>query len=123
MPAMKPEECDSLFEQGMNRGDIEAVVALYEPDGVLIAAPGQVAQGTDAIHATLQRFVAMKPQFKLVVKNFVTSGDIAVVYNDWTGSVEAEGARVEMAGKAIEVCRRQPDGTWRFVVDDPSARD
>jgi uncharacterized protein (TIGR02246 family) len=123
MPATTPEECDALFEQLMNSADIEAVVALYEPDGVLITAPGQLAQGTDAIRGALQGILAMKPQFKLVVKNVVTAGDIAVVYNDWTGSMGDEGARVEISGKAMEICRRQPDGTWRFVIDDPYARD
>jgi hypothetical protein len=30
---------------------------------------------------------------------------------------------MQLSGKAIEVCRRQPDGTWLFVIDDPYARD
>jgi len=46
-----------------------------------------------------------------------------VLYNDWTGTMKGpDGAPVKMAGKAIEIVRRQPDGTWRFVVDDPFAR-
>jgi len=27
-----------------------------------------------------------------------------------------------MQHKAMEIVRRQPDGTWRFVIDDPYAR-
>jgi hypothetical protein len=51
------------------------------------------------------------------------AGDTAVTYNDWTGVMTGpDGAKIEMAGKAIEVCRRQPDGTWRVAIDDPFAR-
>ena len=54
----------------------------------------------------------------------VRSGeDLAVLYNDWSASAKGpDGAPFEMAGKAIEVVRRQPDGSWLFVVDDPFAR-
>jgi hypothetical protein len=29
---------------------------------------------------------------------------------------------MKFAGKAMEICHRQPDGTWRFAIDDPYAR-
>jgi uncharacterized protein (TIGR02246 family) len=119
MPARTPEEVDALFEKYMNAGDLAAVVALYEEDGVLVAAPGQIAQGHDAIRAALESFLAMKPQFKLHVTNTIVAGDIAVLYNDWTATIGDQ----RTSGKAMEICRRQPDGTWRFTIDDPYARD
>ena len=47
----------------------------------------------------------------------------AVLNNDWslTGKA-ADGSAIEMKHKAMEIVRRQPDGTWRFAVDDPHAR-
>jgi len=36
MRAQKPEECDILLMETMNRGDLEAAVALYEPSAVLV---------------------------------------------------------------------------------------
>jgi ketosteroid isomerase-like protein len=46
-----------------------------------------------------------------------------MVYNDWQMSAKRpDGRPVEAAGKALEVVRRQPDGTWRFILDDPYAR-
>jgi ketosteroid isomerase-like protein len=26
-----------------------------------------------------------------------------------------------MQGKAMEIVRQQPDGSWRFIIDDPYA--
>ena len=35
--------------------------------------------------------------------------------------VEDVGKPVSMAGQSTEVVRRQLDGTWRYVVDNPYA--
>ena len=32
------EECDALFERHMNTGDLDALVALYEPNATLVGA-------------------------------------------------------------------------------------
>lgn len=42
---------------------------------------------------------------------------------DFQGTtVEASGKTVEIDQKAIEVLRRQPDGTWRLIVGDSNGR-
>ena len=43
MPARKPEELDRLFAAALNRGDVDALVSLYETDGCLVLEPGKVA--------------------------------------------------------------------------------
>jgi uncharacterized protein (TIGR02246 family) len=123
MPAKSPEEVDTLFEQGMNAGDAKAVAALYEQDAVLVAQPGMVVKGRAAILQALEAIVAGGTSFKLNVIRTLTAGDTAVVYNEWTGTTRSPaGDSTELAGKAIEIVRRQPDGTWLFAIDDPFAR-
>jgi uncharacterized protein (TIGR02246 family) len=120
MPARTPEEVDALFEQGMNRGDARAVAALYEEDAVLVAQPGMVVKGRPAIQQALEGIVAGGTSFKLNVVRKLVAGDTAVVYNEWTGTTRAAaGDMTELNGKAIEILRRQPDGTWLFAIDDP----
>jgi len=118
MPAQTPEAVDALFEKYLNEGNIDALVDLYEPGATLVAAPGQIASGHEAIRTTLGAFIAMKADLKLTVTQTIVAGDIAVLYNDWGGTA----AGSEVSGKAMEICRKQPDGTWRFVIDDPYAR-
>jgi hypothetical protein len=36
--------------------------------------------------------------------------------------VETSGETVEHHSRAIEVVRRQPDGTWKLIVGDPNGR-
>jgi uncharacterized protein (TIGR02246 family) len=123
MPAQKPEECDALFEKCVNEGNLEALVDLYEPDATLIPAPGQVAVGTDAIRAALKPMFDAGFKVKMDLTQTLVSGEVAACYNDWTGTAKGpDGNEMPFSGKAIEICHRQPDGTWKFAIDDPYAR-
>ena len=44
MPITNPEEVLHAFFRAFNQGDIDAVIALYEPQAALVAQPGQVAE-------------------------------------------------------------------------------
>jgi ketosteroid isomerase-like protein len=49
--------------------------------------------------------------------------DLAILYNDGEVTIkDPDGREQEMTSRTMEVVRRQPDGTWRFVFDDPNAR-
>jgi uncharacterized protein (TIGR02246 family) len=124
MTARTPEECDALFERHLNAGDLDALVALYEPTATLVANPGEVSVGHAAIRDALGGFIAAKAQLHLEVGQILRSGDdLAVLYNDWSGHyTDPDGTRVEVAGQAMEVVRRQPDGSWRFAIDDAFGR-
>jgi ketosteroid isomerase-like protein len=46
--------------------------------------------------------------------------DIALLVVDWSFRGTApDGTSVDMSGTAADVVRRDPDGTWRYLVDNP----
>jgi uncharacterized protein (TIGR02246 family) len=124
MPARTPKQCDDLFARYIEAGDVDAVVALYERRGCLVLEGGKVARGPSAIRKAIATFAAMKPKFRMNVARIVKAGDdVAVLYNDWTlEATGPDGTPFTDQGKATEVVRRQRNGTWRYVVDDPRAR-
>ena len=124
MPARTPKQCDDLFARHVEAGDVDAVVALYEPKACLVLEGGRVARGSRAIRKAITAFAAMKPKLKMNVVRIVKAGDdVAVLYNDWTHSATGpDGTSFTDRGKATEIVRRQRNGTWKFVVDDPRAR-
>jgi uncharacterized protein (TIGR02246 family) len=124
MPARTPEECDHLYAEYVNSADLEALLTLYDPGCPLVQRDGSVATGHSAIRGVLGRLIAMQPKISLKVVRVVKAReDIAMVYNDWKMSAHRQdGQLMELAGKAIEVVCRQPDGTWRFLLDDPFGR-
>ena len=118
-----PEACDRLFVEHVNAGDLDAVLSLYEPACRMVRRDGGVAQGHGEIREILARLIAQRPRMTAEIVKVVTAGDLAMVYNDWRLSGKRpDGQPVEAAGKALEVVRRQPDGTWRFILDDHYAR-
>jgi uncharacterized protein (TIGR02246 family) len=63
------------FEAAFNSGDVEQVMALYEPDSVLVAQPGQTVAGPAAIREALFAFLSPRDQSKLTAKRVLQSGD------------------------------------------------
>ncbi len=114
MPAQSPQQLNELVAEALSRGDLDAALALYEPGAVLPNQAGELRTGTDAISQELAPFAAMKPDMKTRITKVIEAGNIAVVYNQWSMTTPAQ-----MSGRAVEVSRRQPDGTWLLVIDDP----
>ena len=120
MPAHKPEDMARTWEAAFNTGDVEQVMALYESDCILVPQPGQTVAGTAAVREALLGFLAVKGQIKLTSKRVLQSGDIALLNGHWDlNGTGPDGSPVSMSGDTNEVIRRQADGTWRYVIDDP----
>jgi ketosteroid isomerase-like protein len=124
MAARTPEECDALFARHVNDGELDAVVALYEPRASLVQQDRSTASGHGPIREVLSGLVAMHPTLRMNVTQVVRVGDdLAVLYNDWSMTGKGpDGGPAALSGKAIEIVRRQSNGTWLFAVDDPWAR-
>ena len=122
MTARTPEDVDRLFGERVNADDAAGVAALYESEGVLVFQ-GTTFQGPEQIRGFLEGMTAAQARITMNVKHVVRAGDVAVLYNDWSMTVTgADGKTEASSGKAIEVVRRQADGSWKYVVDDPGAR-
>ncbi len=121
MTAREPEEAHRLWAERFKAGDLEGLVALYEPDATLMHQPGQAASGTAAIREALGGFLGLKPTFDwLETKPAVRSDDLALLHDPWTLSGTApDGSPVNLSATTADVVRRQADGTWRFVIDNP----
>ena len=124
MAARKPEDCDNLLIEALNTGDLEAAVACYEPDASFVVEPGKVVTGHAAIREVLESWLALKPKLTIEA-NAVQSGDVALLRSKWTlkGTGSDDGKPVEMSGNGTEVVRRQADGSWLFIIDNPAGAD
>lgn len=117
--ANTPEQIHPEFESAFNAGDMDGLLALYEPDAALIPQPGTLAQGLDEIKPALQAFLDLGGTISLDTKTVVTVGELAYLSNRWslTGTTP-DGGPLEMGAVTAEVARRQADGTWVYVIDN-----
>ena len=114
MPAKSPDEICRLFKQYMAEGDIESLLSLYDPQIAFLNQANEVKKGKSELRQELAPFAAAKAIFAFDIKQIVQSGDIALMHTKWKIS-----SPQEMSVYAIEVARRQPDGTWVWLIGDP----
>jgi uncharacterized protein (TIGR02246 family) len=120
MPAYQPAELHALFVDAFNRGDVDALLALYEPDAVFITAPGEHVRGPDEIRAAIEGLLSLGGALRITTRWTTECGDLALLHGDWElPGTDPDGRPHHISALDTEVVRRQPDGTWRFVIDDP----
>jgi uncharacterized protein (TIGR02246 family) len=118
--ATTPEALHRLWAEGVNRGDLDALDTLYEPDAAFVTKPGTVVSGRAAIREANAGLLALKPRATLELLTSVCAGDLALLVSRWSlAGTGDDGAPVTVAGQTSDVARRQADGTWRFAIDNP----
>ncbi|GGS90373.1 hypothetical protein GCM10010176_037660 [Nonomuraea spiralis] len=107
--AERPEDLSRFVVERLNAGDVEGLVALYEPGAVLALPDGGVATGSDEIRRAYAHLVADRPVFTPGRQQpTLRNGDLALT-----------SVRLPDGGVTVEVARRQPDGTWLWAIDQP----
>lgn len=101
-------------------GDLDGILATYTRDAVVVGQPGMPVTGTPALRKLFEGFLAVHPKFTFFDHEIIEAGDTALHFNTWrmTG-VAPDGSPVEQGGLSVAVLRRQPDGTWLMIIDDP----
>lgn len=106
-PATEPNDLEKFFVARANAGDVEGLVALYEKGAVIDLGDGKKAYGHEQIREYLFDFLANQPQLEPSKQSpALISGDLALT-----------SSRLSNGEITAEVARRQPDGTWLWVLD------
>src|SRR5262245_54566700 len=106
----------------MNDGDIETIMALYSEDTVFVQGLDKAnVTGLANLRSLLLEFLAYEPTLSVELKQFVQADDIAFFSVRWVlhGSDPATGDPVTMTSADGNVVRRQPDGSWKTLIDNP----
>jgi uncharacterized protein (TIGR02246 family) len=107
---------------GINLGDVEGLMPLYEEDAAFMVEPGVLAHGPAGVREALRAFVALNGKLDIDTSGLrVHEVDgLALVVGDWTfEGTGTNGEAVRMKARSGDVMRRQEDGTWRFLLDNP----
>ena len=108
--ALKPEDLTRLFVERANAGDATGIADLYEENAVIAFPPGRQTIGRPAIRELWEKVLANSPHFEPESSlPTLVSEDIALTS---TPPKDGTGARAQVA-------RRQPDGTWLRLLDQP----
>ena len=118
---MTPEEVLNSVVEGINSGDLNSLMTLYEADACFASQPGQIAKSPES---GLRSLIDLTGKSDLKVKRVLQASDLALVTSEWSFSgTGSDGNPVNMTAKSADVLRHQTDGTWQFVIDNPWGTD
>ena len=119
-----PGDVLASIVSGINSGDLDSLMTLYEGDAAFAAQPGSLAHGASGIGEALAGFISMRGKLELEVTRVLEVDDLALVAGVWSFDGTApDGKPVQLSARNADVLRRQADGTWRFVIDNPWGTD
>jgi ketosteroid isomerase-like protein len=104
----------------MHRGNLDDVMIAYEPGATLVAQPGLIVSGP-AFKEAMGGYVSMKPNFDMPKHEVIEAGDLALHISPWTMEAvdPATGKLIRQSGFSLAVFRKQKDGRWLIVIDNP----
>lgn len=115
MSAREPGETSTLFERYFADGDLDGLMSLYENEAVFPTARA-TATGPDEIRQTLKAYLDSGAKLVFGQSLVFIAGDLALIHSPWTMH-KADGSSSE--GVTAEVVRRQTDGSWKYIIDNP----
>jgi ketosteroid isomerase-like protein len=118
-PARTAAEIHTRFAAAFNAKDVEGLLALYEPQAQIFPDPQnpQPVVGVAAMRPVMEQFVGLGLRIEITTVFAYEGGGDALLRGDWRLR-DASGA-VVMQGASAESARRQSDGRWLCVLDDP----
>ena len=125
--ATTPEEISQLIGDAISSGDLEAALSLYEPQATFVM-PRALGEGSvtglAGLREAISQFLDISPKLTVNTERTVLAGDTALVIGNWTlTGRDPNGHDIDIAGRYADVVRRQPDGSWLFVIDNPNGSD
>ena len=124
MPATAPDETNELLEAAINTGDVDAALALHEPEDCLVATPGEPVFGLDAIRVVLQGFVDAKPTLTREPSAVLQVGDLALTAHAWKAAGTVPTARSNSPATRPKSCahRRTARGVSSSTIPTAGRR-
>jgi len=107
-------EAHKSLAEAYNTGDLNTVMSMYDSSGIIVADPSNPVSGKERFEAAVKGILSIKGKMEIKTVYCLESGDVAVGRSEWS---IRDGNETKVAAKGIELLKRQPDGTWKVLID------
>ena len=100
--------------------DIAGVMASYESNATVLFEPGSPVSDAAQLEQMFAGMAAVNPVFDYAGHEVIVNSDIAVHIAPWAMIGQTpDGQELAQSGLSVSVLRRQSDGSWKMVIDNP----
>lgn len=113
-----------LMTAAFHQKDMEGIMASYESGGAVMFEPDKAITDPEAIQQMFAGFFQINPNFTYPKGHQVyIANDIALHIAPWvmTG-MTPDGTKLSESGLSIAVLRKQLNGDWLMVLDNPNGQ-
>lgn len=122
MKVFDSSHLNEQFNVLFRAADLEGMVNLYAQDAVLVPSPGTTLVGAKQIEEHFRRLLTLQGELIATQLSCVLYGDMALLHAKWSfNGKNGSGNNVHLGGHSSKVAKKSPDGSWRYVIDVPSA--
>ncbi len=120
MPFTHPEQLHDAFVEAFSSGKPDALIDLYEPEALQVGQSGQLTRGHDGLRSVFTELLVAGITMHGVQDKALVNGDLALTSTRYeVDTTDPDGVQRMTLVRTAEVSRRQPDGSWRVVIDAP----
>lgn len=103
-----------------HKKDIDGIMATYEPSAVVVFEPKRPISNKKELKETFIEAFAINPKFTYSGHEVFVTGDTAIHLAPWTMlGMAPDGTKIKQIGLSIAVLRKQEDGSWLMIFDNP----
>lgn len=99
----------------------DAWVAFYSDDAVILPPNEKTATSREDIRKSIAGLLGLpglRISWKPTKVEVAASGDLGYLYGTYDMSFDGpKGQRISDQGKILEIVKKQPDGSWKCIVD------
>ena len=108
------------FQNCVRNGDVEGALSCFDPEAIYVTGPGTQITGKENIRAALAQVCALKPDLQAQRSADFITGDISGWVDEWTlKATTPDGTKLDLRGISGDVLKRQKDGNWAYLIDNP----
>lgn len=95
--------------------DVDAVLALYENNALMVVHPNMIATGRSSLRKVYEGIFSLSGDSRFEEQRFIEGDDLAL----FSANLAMASNPVTETHLTTMVLRKQPDGSWLIAMDNP----
>ena len=117
-----PADAVKYFRSCIVNGDLQGALSCFDKDATYIERDGQEITGLNNIKKAMEHLCTWRPEITGSSHKVTIVGNLAVWIDKWSlKAIMPNGNPVEMNGATSCMMKKNDEGIWLWLVDNPFA--